>query len=72
VVGFFYCKKQEEIMKDTISQMELRLTNCKLLVEQLIMTNSQILLNNERELNKAKIMKLQIDEILRGINSNKF
>ncbi|WP_019229024.1 hypothetical protein [Sedimentibacter sp. B4] len=59
-------------MKDTISQMELSLTNCKLLVEQLLMTNSQILLNNERELNKVKIMKLQIDEILRGINSNKF
>jgi hypothetical protein len=72
VVGFFYCKKQEEIMKDTISQMELSLTNFKLLVEQLLMTNSQIILNNERELNKVKIIKLQIDEILRGINNNKF
>lgn len=58
-------------MKDTINQMELSLANCKLLVEQLQMTNSQILLNNEKELNKVKLMKFQIDEILKGINNNK-
>lgn len=58
-------------MKNTISQMELSLTNCKLLIEQLLMINSQILLNNERELNKVKMIKFQIDEILREVNNSK-
>jgi hypothetical protein len=57
-------------MKNTISQMELSLTNCKLLIEQLQMINSQILLNNERELHKVKMIKFQIDEILREVNNS--
>ncbi len=55
-------------MKDEIRKMELSLTNCNLLVEQMLMQNIQTQLNNEREINNIKMLQLQIEEIIKKLN----